>query len=76
MNADELRQLIRNSTTRPFKVYADGKEFLIADPDVARVSGPWTGSGQSLFIAHKEDARVDVLDLSNISRVEFQPAPS
>jgi len=72
MNPDELQRLIRDSASRPFKVYADGKEFLIAHPEFVNVSGPLTGSGQSLYIFHKDDNGYNLLDVGLISRVEVQ----
>jgi hypothetical protein len=76
MNADELRQLIRNSTTRPVKIYADGKEFLIPHPEFAHITGPWTGSGQTLIISRKDEVGYDMLDISLITRVEIlTPSP-
>ena len=72
MTGDELRQLLRSSAFRPFTVYTDGKEFFIPHPEFAALSGPWTGSGQTLVIFHKEDNGFDLLDVGLVSRVEVQ----
>lgn len=68
MTADELRQLIRSSTFRPFTVYAEGKSFFVPHPEFVALTGP----GRTLIILHKDDNGFDLLDVALIARVEVQ----
>ena len=74
MTATELRNLVRNSDKRPVIVFSDGKVFKICDPDLARVTGPWEGTGQSLMIFYDDKAGFDTIDLNRISRVDVANA--
>ena len=64
MNATELKQLLRGSAFRPFTVHAEGKDFLISDPEFAALSP----RGDTLIIFHKDDGAFEILDVALIVR--------
>lgn len=66
MTALALRQLLRDSVSRPFTVYADGKSFHISHPEFAGMTGP----GKTLVVYHKDDNGFDLVDVELIVRVE------
>ena len=66
MTSDEVRQLLRGSSFRPFTVFGEGKSFLVPHPEFAALTGP----GKTLIILHKEDNAFDLLDVDLIARVE------
>jgi hypothetical protein len=72
MTSSELRQLIRNSAARPFKVFVEGKEYHISHPEFAAL----TGTGRTLLILHPNDDLVDMIDVELIARVEVQTPQS
>ena len=71
MTGDELKQLLRTSAFRPFTVYAEGKAFLIPQPEFAALTGP----GRTLIVLHKEDNGFDLLDVNLIARAEVHESP-
>ena len=65
MKSDELRQLLRESASRPLTVFANGKSFRISHPECAGL----TGAGGTLIVFHRNDNGFDLVDVDLIARV-------
>jgi hypothetical protein len=72
MHRDELRNLLRESPFRPFRVYTpDGTAIPIWHPDFAYLSP----DGRTLFV-YQRDYSFNMLDVALLPRFAFDSPPA
>ena len=67
MKPDEIRNLLRATPFRPFKIFmVSEKMFSIPHPEFALLTPP----GRTLVIYNNEDEALELLDVALIARAE------